>query len=267
MQQPASVSIVHHKSGFAWRSRARAAAIHLGISAIVALIAGMLVFALWYPYPYREISGGRELFRLVVGVDVALGPLITFAVFDLAKPRRELRRDLAIVGLLQLAALCYGLWTVHLARPVHMVFELDRFRVVHQVEIPPDLLAKVPPGIEVAPVGGPTLLALRPFRSEDERMNLTLQALQGIPLSARPDLWQPYPAARDRVLHAARPATELLRRFPKSAASIEDTLRKAGREPAQAAYLPLVARKADAWTVLLDARTAEVIGYLPLDSF
>jgi hypothetical protein len=31
--------------------------------------------------------------------------------------------------------------------------------------------------------------------------------------------------------------------------------------------LPLVARKAQAWTVLLDASTADVIGYLPLDSF
>jgi hypothetical protein len=31
--------------------------------------------------------------------------------------------------------------------------------------------------------------------------------------------------------------------------------------------LPVVARKAEAWTVLLDNRSAEVIGYLPLDSF
>jgi hypothetical protein len=31
--------------------------------------------------------------------------------------------------------------------------------------------------------------------------------------------------------------------------------------------LPLVARQAVAWTVLLDATTAEVIGTLPLDSF
>ena len=47
----------------------------------------LLVFAVWYPYPYREISGGRDLFLLVVAVDVVLGPLITFAVFNRAKPR------------------------------------------------------------------------------------------------------------------------------------------------------------------------------------
>jgi hypothetical protein len=38
-----------------------------------------------------------------------------------------------------------------------------------------------------------------------------------------------------------------------------------GHEAAGAAYLPLVARKATAWAVLLDATSAEVIGYLPLD--
>jgi hypothetical protein len=267
MQQPSSVTIVHHKSRFDWRTRLQAAAIHLGISALVAVVAGLLVFALWYPFPYREVSGGRDLFRLVVSVDVALGPLITFAIYNLAKPRRELRRDLAVVALLQLAGLAYGLWTVHLARPVHLVFEVDRFRVVHQVEIPPDLLSKVPPGIELAPLGGPTPLALRPFASEQERTDYTLAALRGIPLSARPELWQPYPAARDRVLHAARPARELLSRFPQRAAEIEDTLRKSGHDAAHASYLPMVARKADAWTVLLDARTADIIGYLPLDSF
>jgi hypothetical protein len=99
---------------------------------------------------------------LVVSVDVVLGPLITFAVFDRAKPRRELRRDLVVVGLLQLAGLLYGLWTVHLARPVHMVFEIDRFRVVHQIDIPLELEEKRPAGIDVAPWGGPTLIATRP---------------------------------------------------------------------------------------------------------
>jgi len=42
--------------------------------------------------------------------------------------------------------------------------------------------------------------------------------------------------------------------------------RVSGRTAESSAYLPLVARSA-AWTVLLDATTAEVIGFVPLDSF
>lgn len=265
MLQP-SLSLDHHTS-FAWRSRLRAAGIHLGLSLLVAALSAFLVFALWYPYPYREISGGRELFLLVVSVDVVLGPLLTFAVFDRRKGWTELRRDLAVIGLLQLAALGYGLWTVQVARPVHMVFEYDRFRVVHLVEIPKELEAKVPPGIELAPLRGPTLLALRPFRNANEEGAMTMEALQGVPLSARTELWEPYEVGRTEVLHAARPATQLKQRFPQRAAEIDAALRGFAGGASGAAYLPLVGREAEAWTVLLDAKTAEVIGYLPLDSF
>src|SRR4051812_33844000 len=87
--------------------RLRAAAIHLAISAALAGLAALVVFVFWYPYPYRVLSGGRELFTLLISVDVIIGPLITLAVFNVTKPREELRRDLAIVGLLQLAALTY----------------------------------------------------------------------------------------------------------------------------------------------------------------
>jgi hypothetical protein len=266
MQQP-SVSIDHHTAGLAWRSRLKAGSIHLALSALVAALAGLLVFAFWYPYPYREISGGRDLFLLVVTVDIIMGPLITFAVFNRAKPRQELRRDLAVVALLQFAALVYGLWTVHLARPVHMVFEYDRFRVVHQVEIPENLVARAPEGIPVAPLLGPTLLTLRPFKDANESAEYTLSALQGASLSARPDLWQTYEAGRAQVLQAAKSVEQLKSRFPQRAAEIDAALQRAGRGAAQASYLPLMARKAEGWTALLDAGTAEVIGYLPLDSF
>jgi hypothetical protein len=266
MQQP-SIPASHHTASFDWRSRTRAALIHLALSAAIAAVVGALVFALWYPYPYRDISSGSELFRLVVAVDVVLGPLITFAVFNLAKPRRELRRDLAVVGLLQLAGLAYGLWTVQLARPVHMVFEYDRFRVIHRVDIPEELMAKVPRGLELPMFGGPTPLSLRAFGSEQEKLEYTLQALQGVQLSARPDLWEPYESGRQRILEAARPVAELKKRFPQRAAEIDAAVREAGADPARAAYLPLVARKAQAWTVLLDNASAEVIGYVPIDSF
>lgn len=250
-----------------WKSRARAAGIHLGISALVAALAALLVFGVWYPFPYREVSGGRELFALVVSVDVVLGPLITFAIFNVAKSRRELRLDIAVVGLLQIAGLLYGLWTVQLARPVHLVFEFDRFRVVHNIDIPEQLLGQAPPGIDAVPWLGPTVLAVRPFRDAKESFDATMAALQGVPLAARPDLWRSYEASRAEVLAAAKPVDELKRRLPARAAEIDALLQRLQRDPAKTAYLPMVARKAQAWTVLVDTTSAGIVGYLPLDSF
>jgi hypothetical protein len=249
-----------------WKTRLKAAAVHLCISLLIAGCAAWLVFGVWYPYPYREISGGRELFLLIVAVDVALGPLITFVVFNRTKPRKELVRDLALVGLIQLAGLGYGLWTVHEARPVHLVFEIDRFRAVHAVDVPPELLSKTPEGVVALPVTGPSLLAVRPFASEQERMEATIAAVKGLHLGARPDLWQPYEQAVPRVLTAGRPVSELLDRFPGRAEDIQSAIGATGKPATQLVYLPLISRKS-LWTVLLDARSAQVAGFVPLDSF
>ena len=266
MQQPSAV-LTHHTAAAVFKIRLRAALVHLGASLLVALAMAVLVFELWYPYPYREISGGRDLFLLVISVDVVLGPLLTLAVFNIRKPRPELRRDIAVVALLQVAGLCYGLWTVQLARPAHLVFEIDRFRVVHRIDIPPELESKTPPGIDVAPLGGPTPLSTRAFRNENERMEMTMAALQGVQLGARPDLWEPYAAGKARILAAAKPLADLKSRFPQQAGSIDAAARATGREPGRLAWLPMMGRKAEGWTVLLDNGSGGIVGFLPLDSF
>ena len=249
-----------------WKDRFTASGIHLGISLTIALLAALPVFGLWYPYPYREMSGGRELFLIVVAVDVILGPLITLAVFNRAKPARELKRDLTMVALLQLAALVYGMWTVFVARPVHMVLEYDRFRVVHAVDVPAELLNRTPPDVIALPITGPTLLSLRPFKDANEKMEATMAALEGLSLSARPDLWQPYAAAKSDIWQAAKPVSELKTRFPARAAEIDAAVAKTGRKPETLAYLPMVGRKSF-WTVLLDPATSDVLGFIPIDSF
>ncbi|MDB5894694.1 MAG: pilus assembly protein [Rhodoferax sp.] len=249
-----------------WKERLRAAGIHLGMSLAIALLAGLLVFGVWYPYPYREISGGRELFMLLVAVDVVLGPLLTLAIFDRTKTWPTLRRDLAVIGLLQLAGLSYGLWTVFVARPVHLVFEIDRFRVVHAVDVPADLLPKAPPALQRLPLWGPTALGLRPFVDANEKMNATLAALAGADLGARPDFWQPYALSAADVAKAAKPLAQLKSRFPDEAQAIDRAVASSGRTAEAVATVPLVGRKSF-WTVFVDARSGAVLAFLPIDSF
>jgi hypothetical protein len=254
------------KTSSFWADRLKASGIHLGLSLCIAALAGLLVFGVWYPYPYREISGGRELFFLVVTVDVVLGPLITLAIFNRAKPWASLKRDLAVVALLQLGALGYGLWTVSVARPVHLVFEQDRFRVVHAIEVNPALLPQVEAGVVAMPWTGPSLLSLRDYKNGKEKTDVMFEELAGYPIGARPEFWQPYGLAKADVVRKAQPVATLKTRFPAQANAIDRTLKEAGRTAESTVYLPLVGRD-QFWTVFLDPVTAQTIAYLPLDPF
>ena len=249
-----------------WTARVRATAIHLGISLIIAALAALLVFGFWYPYPYREISGGRELFFLVVSVDVVLGPLITLVVFNRAKPSFVLRRDFVVIGLLQLSALAYGLWTVSIARPVHLVFEVDRFRPVHAVEIDPASLHQAPAGLRRLPLTGPTLIAVRPFRNENERAQSILMEMRGVSLGIRPELWMEYAQAQQAVRAQSRPVATLKSRKPGQTAAIDAVLAKHGIDPVSASYLPMVARDSF-WTVFIDPVNARPVAFMPLDPY
>src|SRR5690349_15163657 len=108
-------------TNFDFRSRAKAAAIHLSLSAAVAGLGAYLVFGLWFPLPYRNMAGGQTLFNLVVSVDLVMGPALTFVAFNRSKRTQVLVRDLAIIGIMQLAALAYGLHVMFIARPVALV--------------------------------------------------------------------------------------------------------------------------------------------------
>lgn len=249
-----------------WREKVFVGSIHLIVSLTVALLAALLVFGLWYPYPYRETSGGRALFSIVIIVDVIIGPLITLIIFNRKKSRRELFMDFTIVGLLQVVALGYGLWTVFVARPVYLVYEYDRMRVVHAIDLETHLLSKAPPSLQNLPIKGPDLIALRAFSDASEQFDATMEAMGGAMLSLRTDLWQSYRERTPDILNSSKPATELRKRFPGKVMLIDQVISGTGRTSDQLRYLPMVDRDI-VWTALLDSITAEPLGFLPIDSF
>ena len=248
-----------------WKDKARASSIHLLICIAIASILAFLLFFLWYPYPYREISGGRDLFLIIIFVDVVIGPLITLVVFDKRKPLRELRTDLIIVGTLQLFALFYGGWTVYNARPIYLVFEYQRFSVVHATDIDQETLKQAPEQFRALPLKGPLLLSLRPL-NKSEVIDSALLAMNGVPQAAQPQLWQEYVLAKDEILQSAKSLDELKDRFPASTTVIEKAINETGLPAGQLSYLPLLSRK-KTWTAILDNRTAMPVGFFAFDPF
>jgi hypothetical protein len=263
---PARQPRLHMFQSLDFARRAKAAAVHLLISLLVGLLAAGLVFGIWYPGVYRFLAGGRDLFWLVMAVDVVLGPLLTFAVFNLKKGWFHLRRDLTVIGSLQMAALIFGLMTVYAARPVALVFEVDRFRVVTAALVNTPELPKARPEYRQLPLSGPWLLGTRAPKDGAESNDALTTALQtGIDRAQRPQFWQPYADSIPDVLRRARPLSVLLARYPTLKPQVADALKDAEVNEASARFLPVMARGGD-WVVVLDAK-ARLIHYALADGF
>lgn len=246
--------------------RTTAAAVHLAISCAVAALAGALVFGAWYPGIYREVSGGTQLFALVTTVDVILGPLLTFTVFDVRKTRRHLATDLTMIGILQLGALVYGLVTVYQARPIAMVFEADRFRVVNASQVVVDELHLAPRHLQSLPLTGPWLLGTRLPKLGEERNEALFMGLRGIDVGQRPKFWQAYELSRAEVLAKSRPLTTLLTRHPDLRPSVQEALAAQKLDAAAVRFIPLTGARTGDWVVLLDER-GRPVHQAPADGF
>lgn len=244
--------------------RARAAGWHLLISAGVAALAAALVFGVWYPGPYRLFSGGQGLFFLLTGVDVTLGPLLTFVIFDRKKGWPHLRRDLVVIGVLQMSALIYGLHTVYEARPIAMVFEVDRFRVITAVDVYLPELKDARPEYRRLPIDGPWLIGTRAPKKGAEATDALFKGVEGVDIGQRPIFWQPYAESAAQAVARARPIGVLLRHYPAREQAFRAELSKMNADIATAKFLPLVAR--GDWVTVIDA-SGKVLGYLQADAF
>lgn len=115
------------------KDRITAFLIHLSLSSVIALLAIILVFQLWYPSPLHDLIGVDTIFYTIIIIDIIIGPVLTFIVFNRGKP--HLKLDLTIIAFFQISALMYGVWTVALGRPAWIVFNVDRFDLVQAQEI------------------------------------------------------------------------------------------------------------------------------------
>jgi len=230
-------------------SRWKASGIHLSLSAAIAGTMLLFMLTVWYPWPLFEAAAGDHLIFILVGVDATLGPLITLIIFKSGK--KGLKLDLAIIALLQFSALAFGIHTVYLARPVYLVFTIDRFDLVTLADLDPEDLAKVVlPEFKHPPWGHPRYIAAEPPRDPQEKFNILKTSLAGKDLQLYPQYYVPYEQPEtQRALKHAKSLDIILKRDPEG---VQNYLKSAGRSPESVKYLPLRARQKDG-AVLLDA--------------
>jgi hypothetical protein len=117
------------------RFRLRVFGLHLIASVVVlTLVLGSLYLG-WYHWPGWYLADALRVVAAVAGVDLALGPVLTFIIARSSKPRRELMRDIAIIVVIQLLALSYGALSLWKGRPLYYAYSEGFVQLVQAYDI------------------------------------------------------------------------------------------------------------------------------------
>jgi len=111
----------------------------LGLHLLASTTALMLIFGAlyvgWYRWPGWYLADVSQVVFVMAGVDVVVGPLLTFIVARANKPRRILARDIAVIVAIQLCALAYGTTSIWSGRPLYYAFSENVLQVVQAYDI------------------------------------------------------------------------------------------------------------------------------------
>lgn len=156
----------------------RAVGWHLLTSLILSVVIAAWILLYWFPQPFSIAAGAMMGLLIVVSVDLCLGPMLTLLLIHSKKSLRENIFDGVIIVLLQISALCYGLWQVHLARPAAVVFWQDSFYFVKVADYI-ERYGKVPDLTEFSADLVPVVYARYPLLLDElESLKLAIKAGQ-----------------------------------------------------------------------------------------
>jgi hypothetical protein len=242
-------------------TRFRAFAIHLTASATIFLIFLGIMFFVWYPAPYFAIDGGWKVLRILAGVDVVLGPLLTLIVFKPGKP--SLKFDLSCIVLLQLGALLYGGTIIYQQRPAFVVFGVDRFTSIPAAEA--DFEQIKYPELKRSAGIGPRLAQARP--PDDPKLRQEL--LFGVLLEGQKDLefraeqYEPYRPDLAQLRSRSLDLAQIAARDETAKAAITAFANRHDGRLDDYFYLPLRGKNQDL-VLALSARDGMPAGWIPI---
>lgn len=257
-----SLSVIYQKdlktmSDSAITFRLKAFAYHLLISIIIALISLYVVFIVWHPAPLAQAVGVTVVFVIMLGIDMVLGPVLTLIVAKQGK--KLLKLDLAVIIILQLAALVYGMYNIAMSRPVYIAFDTSRFEVVQANEIPKESLEQAEAPYSTLGWGTPKYVAVREVKNDEEKSARLFSELEtGVAPSKQPDLYEPLDGQWAIISAKAHQLTKL-----SGNNSTQSIIKVKQDHPSATGWLPLVAYEQD-MVVLVDIPNKTVVDIVDL---
>ena len=231
--------------------------VHIITSVIIAFLLTLLVFFIWYPSPLAIAVGVTHIFLMLLVIDVILGPLLGLLVYKEGK--KTLKFDLSVIILIQISALCYGVFSIEQGRPAWLVYNVDRFELVRKNELINTNIQQARPQFQQPSWFKPQYVATE-FAKDIQQRNdeMFAEVLGGISIAQRPERYVELTQAKTQIQQRALPLVELQQYNPKT--DVEKTL---AEYPKADAWLPLKANAVD-MVVLVNKESASIIKIVDL---
>ncbi|MDD5391382.1 MAG: TfpX/TfpZ family type IV pilin accessory protein [Thiothrix sp.] len=243
-----------------FKEKLKALSIHLTISTFI--VGCFLIFSIkiWYPSPLLEISGLKDIIIILLTVDLILGPLLTFVVFKPQKP--SLKFDLTFIGLVQIAALAYGMFTIYQGHPVYVAYTVDRFTLINVTDV--NSAKTKHKELNVSGWWKPKFVYVKPPTDPKITQAIVFEVLSGKPdIDARPEYYEPFEKfIQDVLKHGI--AAEKLTSSDNNRQKLAQFLSEHGKTASDYAFLPLSGKEKDViWA--LSRETGKPVGVIDIN--
>ena len=235
-----------------FKTKFKASLIHLALSLVLVSLITSLIIYFWYPLEYLNITNFKDISLLIISIDLVLGPLLTFVVFNPQK--KSLRFDLAVIAIIQLSALAYGVNALYNTHPLYITYNHGRFNMIQANEVSPSM-AKYN-DFKISKLSSPKLA----FAKMPDDPSKQVQIKFGVDLKGEPDIdkraeyYEPHENHMDAILNNSLDIVKLFDKEHLTKSSIT-FLENHGDNKEAYAYLPLKGTSGDA-IIVLDKKSA-----------
>lgn len=248
--------------------RFKAFGLHVFASTLLfALSLGLLYFG-WYRWPGWYLTGAMTIVIMMAGIDVVLGPLLTFIVANPNKPRRELARDISLIVLVQLAAMIYGLATLWHGRPLYYTYSVKFLEMVQASDLSPEQIAL---GRKLNPQLAPYWYSLprwiyAPLPKDEQVVKQIVQSSisGGDDVIQMPRYFRPWEEGLADLHQQLRPVSKMTELSLKDKQTVKERLQDLGVTVDDPVTLPMVGR-AKPLVGVIDPKSGQIRALLRVD--
>lgn len=243
-------------------NKIKAFSIHFSLSFMVLFSFLSLVYFLWYPSPLLDAEGGFKIVMILVGVDVIVGPLITFIIYKPGK--KYLKLDLTMIVIVQLAAFIYGGAVISSGRPLYVVFDNQKFNIADASSI--DLTTLKDKNLKHQSILSKPVFVISDFSYDGENKSQVMSDLMFSrkKLAFLPKYYIPMASNLNKMMDKGIRYERIIERHPEQKKVINTLLEYASIAQEKAAFFVLDGNVND-FVLVLNKETGQIVGSLDVD--